>query len=433
MSYRPNSGSKFPSGHRRSESVGHQRNSSNSGHNRSDSGHSLNFDREERKQGHHQSKFVHEKDSNVAGVSNRLEFHSNIQSSERRCTRPTSLYPLKTNDSGIIGHDVLQPEREPIHFDIMLVGAPPEVEQLVDNIKRVAEHFLYHWKTFPIILPNPVSHCDSFSSSQISSDGSLGRMKTKFHLRDLFIAPSFDELDAVAVDGKGEPRKLTGKQLEYIRERGEFEVESLNFPGQQHRWKLSQLLQKGTENSHDSLLNDLALALRFIVVTAKGRLISHFFSISQAVKALLLGFLRILDVLIGIPSLQTHNLEAKIREERNKYLVAELVCRPENEDSLELLCSYIRKQLRRAAMEKFEVARECSQPPVALPYRFLTPSGSELDLRLWDRGLMRKALPVLISILERETRGWFLHFRERLIAELRAQKMPDDDIQKVSG
>lgn len=83
-------------------------------------------------------------------------------------------------------------------------------------------------------------------------------------------------------------------------------------------------------------------------------------------------------------------------------------------------------------MEKFEVARECSQPPVAVPYRFLTPSGSELDLRLWDRGLMRKALPVLISILERETRGWFLHFRERLIAELRTQKMLDDDIQKVS-
>lgn len=45
---------------------------------------------------------------------------------------------------------------------------------------------------------------------------------------------------------------------------------------------------------------------------------------------------------------------------------------------------------------------------------------------------MRKALPILVSILERETRGWFLHFRERLIAELRAQKMPDEDIEKVS-
>lgn len=105
--------------------------------------------------------------------------------------------------------------------------------------------------------------------------------------------------------------------------------------------------------------------------------------------------------------------------------------KPENEDQLELLCSYIRKQLRRAATEKFEVTRECSLSPVALPYRFLTPSGFEIDLRLWDRGLMKKALPVLVSILERETRGWFLHFRERLIAELRTQKMPDEDIERV--
>lgn len=70
------------------------------------------------------------------------------------------------------------------------------------------------------VLPGPVSQNDSLVASQISSDGSLGRPKLKFHLRDLFIAPSFDELDAVAVDGKGDPKKLTGKQLEYIRERG---------------------------------------------------------------------------------------------------------------------------------------------------------------------------------------------------------------------
>lgn len=107
----------------------------------------------------------------------------------------------------------------------------------------------------------------------------------------------------------------------------EFEVESLNFPGQQHRWKVSELLQKGTDRTRDSLLNDLALALRFLFVTAKGRLVSHFFSVSQAFKALLIGFLRILDILVGIPSLQAHNLDTKIREERCKYLVAELVCR----------------------------------------------------------------------------------------------------------
>nr|CAH7734906.1 unnamed protein product [Callosobruchus chinensis] len=439
MSSRPSSGSRISTGHRRSESSSHHRHSSSSSyHNKSDSAQSLSSDHHApQRQGHYRSKSgVHERDidrdSNASGVSQRLEFRSShgLQGDGNRTNRPTSLYPLRLNDSGIVGHDPLQPEREPIVFEVNLVGAPPEVEQLVNNIKQVAEQFLYHWKTFPIILPSPVSQCDSFNTSQVSSDGSLGRTKNKYHLRDLFIATSFDELDAVAVDGKGEPRKLTNKQLEYIRERGYFEVESLNFPGQQHRWRLSQLLQKGIANTHNSLLNDLALAVHFVVVTAKSRIVSHFFSVSQAVKCLLAGLLRIVDVLIGLPSLQAHNLDAKIREERNKYLVAELVCRPENEDSLELLCSFIKKQLRRAATEKFEVTRECSQPPVALPYRFLTPSGTELDLRLWDRTLMRKALPILVTILERETRGWFLHFRERLIAEMRAQKMPDEDIER---
>lgn len=44
------------------------------------------------------------------------------------------------------------PEKEPVSFVINLVGAPSEVEQLVEHIKSVAEQFLYHWKTFPIGL-----------------------------------------------------------------------------------------------------------------------------------------------------------------------------------------------------------------------------------------------------------------------------------------
>lgn len=45
---------------------------------------------------------------------------------------------------------ILAPEREPVNFGVNLIGAPPEVEQLVEHIKAVAEQFLYHWKTFPI-------------------------------------------------------------------------------------------------------------------------------------------------------------------------------------------------------------------------------------------------------------------------------------------
>ncbi|XP_076160275.1 uncharacterized protein LOC143143176 isoform X2 [Ptiloglossa arizonensis] len=319
--------------------------------------------------------------------------------------------------------DGLQPEKEPVEFDTShLRGAPAEVEALVHNIKEVAQQFLYHWRTFPIVLPPPLSTC-------VEGEDTLARKK--HHLRDLFVAPSFDELDSVAVDSKGEPRRLTKKQLESISKRGEFEVDSINFAGQTHRWRLSGLLQRGRDRRRDALLRDLALATRFLVVTAKARLVSHCFSISQSLKALLTGLLRLLDIIIGVPSLQAHNLDAKIREERCRYLVAELVCRPEYEDSLELLCGFVRKQLRRATMEKFEVERELSQLlPIPVPFVFGTPGGAVVDLRLFSRDIIRKALPILIAILEKETRGWFLHFRERLISELRARKKPDEEIEK---
>lgn len=76
----------------------------------------------------------------------------------------------------------------------------------------------------------------------------------------------------------------------------EFEVDSINFAGQTHRWRLSGLLQRGRDRRRDALLRDLALATRFLVVTAKARLVSHCFSVSQSLKALLTGLLRLLGM-----------------------------------------------------------------------------------------------------------------------------------------
>ncbi|XP_022219927.2 uncharacterized protein LOC111072385 isoform X2 [Drosophila obscura] len=320
------------------------------------------------------------------------------------------------------------PEREPIEFNIKLVGAPPEVEQLVQQIKSVAEQFLYHWKSFPIVLPQALASSGLNLTASNATNSVSSRKARPINLRDLFIAPPFDELDAVASDGSGEPRRLTNAQLKTLRETGEFDVPSLHFPGQVHKWRLSQLLQKGRLRAHDSFLSDLALAARFVVVTARSRIFSHFFSVVHAVHGLIGAFTKLTDIFIGVPALLAHNLDYKIKEERCRFLIAELVCRPEFEDCLDGLCSYVRKMLRRATMEKFDFnSCEVSQP---VPYLFLTPKGQEIDLRLFCRDIMRKALPILIGILERETRGWFLHFRERLIAELRAKKLNDKEIEE---
>ena len=70
-----------------------------------------------------------------------------------------------------------------MRFDINLFGAPQEVMQLITNIKDVAEQFLYHWKTFPIILPPPIglesfqnqtSHRYSSSDPLTHSNNNLG-------------------------------------------------------------------------------------------------------------------------------------------------------------------------------------------------------------------------------------------------------------------
>lgn len=62
----------------------------------------------------------------------------------------TSLITTVSNPSVSRPNSLLGPEKEPVNFVVNLVGAPPEVEQLVEHIKLVAEQFLYHWKTFPI-------------------------------------------------------------------------------------------------------------------------------------------------------------------------------------------------------------------------------------------------------------------------------------------
>ncbi|KAG7173436.1 hypothetical protein Hamer_G023461, partial [Homarus americanus] len=356
--------------------------------------------------------------------------------------------------------------REQLSFEVNTEGLPPDTAALLDQIKQVAEDVLYHWRTFPLHLPPPVAvQHDSASSGNFvgvgnggtglgtggggGPGGGGGGVRAKpLVLRDVFVVPSFDELDAVAVDSKGDPRRLSnhhlhsirekglhrdsqGKrrrlndyQLETLRRSGEFEVESLHFPGQTHRWQVSGWLQKGCERAHNSLLDDIALALSLIVVTAKNRLSSPLFSLSHSLQSVWQGILMLVDLAVGVPWVQAHNLEARMKEERCSYLVQELTCQ---DGDVEGLCSWMVQQIKRATREKFQLTDE-KQPPV--PYIFTTPQGLELDLRLFNRELMKKALPVLVSILEKEARGWFLHFREKVIADLKAQNLSDYEVEK---
>lgn len=75
-------------------------------------------------------------------------------------------------------------------------------------------------------IPSPLSGLNSsgreHESSQQNESSQLqnNRKSRSFSLRDLFVTPSFDELDAVAMDGIGEPRRLTAAQLKTLRDQG---------------------------------------------------------------------------------------------------------------------------------------------------------------------------------------------------------------------
>ncbi|CAH0579011.1 unnamed protein product [Chrysodeixis includens] len=304
------------------------------------------------------------------------------------------------------------PEREPLHFDVQLVGAPPEVEQLVNNIKQVAEDFLYHWKTFPIVLP----------PSRFTGHGNRPS--------DIIVPPPCDELDAAALDAGVEPHPLSAKQLHAIREKGEFEVPSRHFPGQTHVWRVAGWLQRGRARAREELYRHVARALALIVVVARDRLLrDELLSVIAGAKSLLQGLHRLLDLAFGMPSLEARDLDKKIREERSRYLVAELICKPEHQEDIAALAAWVTRAMRRAAAEKTD-AREPPRPPPPVPCLYTTPQRTQVDLRLYRRELVRRAASTLQSLLERESRGWFLHFRERRAAQLASQKMPMKDIEE---
>lgn len=84
-------------------------------------------------------------------------------------------------------------------------------------------------KIFTIVsaIPNPIygsnnslTRINTSAHQHESIQSQSNRKSRSFSLRDLFIAPSFDELDAVAMDGIGEPRHLTVSQLKTLRDRG---------------------------------------------------------------------------------------------------------------------------------------------------------------------------------------------------------------------
>lgn len=81
-----------------------------------------------------------------------------------------------------------------------------DVREVIERIQLVSERVLFHWRSFPISLPQSI-----VDNKQIC-------------LKDLFVLPTFDELDALTTDCKGNPKFLSHNQLQSIKRKGQFTV-----------------------------------------------------------------------------------------------------------------------------------------------------------------------------------------------------------------
>jgi hypothetical protein len=105
-------------------------------------------------------------------------------------------------------------QKEPLRFALDTSNLPPHLAELVTEIQRVAESTLFHWKMFPLNLPQPIA-------VQEYSEGHTASSRRKPLIVDnLFSLPSWDDLDVVSVDKHGEPKHLSNKQLTSIRQHG---------------------------------------------------------------------------------------------------------------------------------------------------------------------------------------------------------------------
>lgn len=115
------------------------------------------------------------------------------------------------------------------------------------------------------------------------------RMKTKYGFQEnesnIFIKPlvNSDELRQLAMGQDGRQKRLSAPQIKEIAKTGTFSVESQNFEGAIHVWRLTHLLQKGTEPANDSLRSDLSHAFYVTFLFARDRLIGKIFSIRDAI------------------------------------------------------------------------------------------------------------------------------------------------------
>jgi hypothetical protein len=289
---------------------------------------------------------------------------------------------------------VFKKKRKPISFEINSVKVNHKTDELVNfsekiqnEINKMAQNHLYAWDKVPIELPE----------SRINLDLSENKKN------ELLKIPTADELEELAFDSQHKRIKLNKTQLKQIRAKGEFEVESKNFPGKAHKWRLAKWLQKGSESSNGSFYSNIATALFLIIVVAKRRFFeSKKFSILNGLKKWYSGFKKLIDLYIGLPHLKVIPYENELNKMKIDYLIKDLKVIESDKTVYKLSASESIHRIIKSETNNYLTPK--NRDNIKVPYIFETPHKLKIDLRLFNHETTKSIDGILTKILETDSK-----------------------------
>ncbi|CAF4238218.1 unnamed protein product, partial [Rotaria sp. Silwood2] len=218
-------------------------------------------------------------------------------------------------------------ETTPIHFDTPTFGVAVDIADIQNYIRERAEKNLEQCKSFEISLPPSITGITSESN--------------KIEFKSLFQTPTLNELEIVSTNPDGSSLRLNEEQLKAVKQTGEFEVNSIHFSGQRHRWRLSKLLQSGIQTANEVLYKELSWAVYMLIIFAQDRVFSNCFSFKATLRSWKQGFVSLIDALIGLPAVFSSGVDLQIENERNKFLVIELSPHESEKEMHDAFCAQI--------------------------------------------------------------------------------------------
>lgn len=187
------------------------------------------------------------------------------------------------------------------------------VDKIVDDIRAIPNH---NPNTYKIVLP--VSEF-----GQVGEDSNNDNQLGPIHRFDR----NEGELLALATDELGENKKLSGEQFSHLRSTGQIVVPSDQFPGQNHVWQISSLLQKGTTVAATELGDGVAGGTRCYVETIPnlvGRKDDNsIFTLNKGIRSFGRFMWDIPHMLVGMPR-HDKDYYGSISAELDKYRVDQL-------------------------------------------------------------------------------------------------------------